>query len=58
MSSSTAVPMLCSSAGPRMVHVNCALLALVGYEREELLGKDPVDVFVYPNTEPTSSNIG
>ena len=34
--------------GPHIVHVNDALLTLLGLRRDEVLGRDPVDVFVHP----------
>jgi len=34
--------------GPNIVHVNDALLSLLGFRREEVLGRDPVDLFVHP----------
>jgi PAS domain S-box-containing protein len=35
--------------GTAMVHVNDALLALLGFERSEVLGRDPVEAFVHPD---------
>jgi len=34
--------------GRQMIHVNAALLELLGCERSELIGVDPVDAFVHP----------
>jgi PAS domain S-box-containing protein len=36
--------------GRELVHANPALLALVGRAREEVVGRDPIDVFVHPSS--------